>query len=774
MSFLHALTGSLIAPWIRYRSRRSLPQVEGTVRLPGLESEATLRRDAHGIARIRAKSRSDLYFAQGFAHAQDRLWQMELHRRIALGQMAEILGPTALNTDRLIRTLGFHKVAEESWKRTTPRVRAYYEAYASGVNAFLESGTKLPVEFSLLKHRPNAWKPHDTVSFICFQGWMLSHGWSSAITRSRLIDKVGAEAAAELDFHYPEEHPVTIPGAIRDLDKLLHPHRREGAGRGSNGWAISADRSTTGHAILANDMHLPLQTPSLWYAMELESEEDGHHVSGATIAGTPAVWVGQNDHIGWGATLAFIDCEDLVLEKLDPADETRYRFRDEWKEAEVRTERIHVKGAPDHEEKVVTTHHGPLLHRILPGPGDAVSIRSTALKPYDTLDSLVCLNEAKNWDEFRSAVSRLGATQLNIVYADREDNIGYWMTGRIPIRTKAHGGLPVPGWTGDHEWTGMVPPEENPHVFNPEKGYIITCNNRIADDSYPHELGDVYMNGFRAQRLEDLINTREKISPEDCTRFQFDVHSIPGTKMVALLQDLEPAHPDAQLALELLRKWNGELETESVGGAVYQVFFASLSRAILLPRLGEELFHELLGKGPHPIVYPTTEFFGQWTVSLLRMLGNPESGWISDREALLADALRDSVVELRKSLGTDPSGWRWGRLHRACFPHMMSKKPPLDRVFNPKPLPVGGDTDTVHQTASLPDAPHENNNYSPSWRQVLNLQNPKKSGAMIAPGQSGQIGSAHYEDLVRPWSAGEYFPLRNPGEHRTLTLIPSP
>ncbi|MDP6958346.1 MAG: penicillin acylase family protein, partial [Planctomycetota bacterium] len=556
---------------------------------------------------------------------------------------------------------------------------------------------------------------------------------------------------------------------IRNVDKLLYPHQREGSGRGSNAWVISAKRSSTGHAILANDMHLPLKTPSIWYGMELKSE-DGFHISGSTIAGTPCVWVGQNSSIGWGATLAFIDSEDLFLEKFDPQDDTRYRFKEEWRQAEVRTEKIQVKGGSEHEEKVIVTHHGPLLHQFLPTVDSAISLCSSTLKPYDTLDSLVALNEAKDWNEFRSAVSRLGATQLNLAYADRDDNIGYHMTGRIPIRGKGDGSIPVPGWTGEYDWIGEVPSEENPHTLNPPEGYIITCNNRVVDNSYPHFLGDVYMNGYRAKRLEELITSKEKVSPEDCRRFQFDVFSLPGTKMVALLENIHPVDPEAKIAIDLLRKWDGQLDTESIGGTVYQFFFASLSRAILLPKLGEELYYELMGKGPHPVVYSTTEFFGQWVGSLLRMLENPKSIWISDQEKLIVRALREAVVELRNSLGPQEQNWKWGNVHRASFPHTLSKKEILDQIFSPKPVPVGGDTDTVYQTASLPDDLHDNNNYSPSWRQVLDLQNPENSGAMVAPGQSGQIGSRHYENLIDPWIRGEFFPLRSETKERRLSL----
>lgn len=774
VKILQSMLASTLGPWIRYQSRKSFPQIGGNIYLKGLENPVQLNRDQHGITRIRAKGRNDLFFGQGFAHAQDRLFQMEMHRRISLGRLAEMFGPAALDTDRLVRTLGFQYIAEKTWERTSPKVREYYEAYSEGVNALLQSGQKLPVEFSLLKHTPEPWTPIDTVAFICFQGWSLSHGWSAALTRSRLMEKLSRKEMEELDFHYSEEHPSTLPhwnGPIRDVDKLLYPHQREGSGRGSNAWVISAKRSSTGHAILANDMHLPLKTPSIWYGMELQSD-DGFHISGSTIAGTPCVWVGQNSHIGWGATLAFIDSEDLFLEQLDPKDETRYRFKEEWRQAEVRTEKIQVKGGPDHEEKVVVTHHGPLLHKFLPTTGSAISLCSITLRPYDTLDSLVALNEAKDWNEFRSAVSRLGATQLNLAYADKDDNIGYWMTGRIPIRAKGDGTVPIPGWTGEYDWTGEVPKEENPHTLNPPEGYIITCNNRVVDDSYPHFLGDVYMNGYRAKRLEELITSKEKVSPEDCRRFQFDVFSLPGTKMVSLLEKIHPKDPDAKKAIDLLRKWDGQLDIESIGGAVYQFFFASLSRAILIPKLGEELFYELMGRGPHPVVYSTTEFFGQWVGSLLRMLENPKTVWISDRDKLIVEALGEAVAGLRNTFGPQEKNWKWGQLHRASFPHTLSKKTVLDQIFSPKPVPVGGDTDTVYQTASLPDDSHENNNYSPSWRQVLDLQNPKNSGAMVAPGQSGQIGNAYYDDLILRWHVGEYFPLREADPVHSVSLSP--
>jgi penicillin G amidase len=795
MNVLHRLIGHLLKPSLTYMSRNRLPQVDGRLTLPDLRERVTLRRDQWGVPHISAANRHDLLLAQGFVHAQDRLWQMELNRRMATGRLAELFGPLALETDRLTRTLGFGRLAQATWEALSETAQADLTAYAAGVNAFLTQVKQLPVEFSLVRHRPEPWQPLDSVAFVCLQAWAMSHGWAGELVRAQLVEKVGPELAAALEPRYSERNPITLPPDLDFSELATDPMTRAAAGpflnrgadiagRGSNGWVIAAKRSATGHAILGNAIHLTVGSPSLWYQVHLHASDD-LHVAGASLPGTPYVLIGHNRHIAWGATLAFTDTEDLFIEKLHPENDGRYLFQGEWRQAEIVTERIGVKGQADHVERVILTHHGPIISSTQAVTADqaaavpatlpetsgtedepaalpALALSAMSLRPTAALDGFRRINEAGNWDEFVTAVAHIRAPSLNLVYADAQDNIGYWVTGSVPLRARGQGLAPAPGWTGEYEWTGEIPFPEMPHCLNPEQGYLITCNHRLASDDYPHFLGLLWMNGYRARRLEELINSQQLISPADCRRFHYDVQSIPGRELVALLAGLETDSADAQVSLDLLRQWDGELAPTSRGGAVYQVLLNRLTPLILEPHLGADLLQKFLGCGPHPLLVPLTEFYGHWTVTLLGWLESADSPWIAGsvgRKAVLERGLSETTAELRRLLGNDTTQWQWGKLHQVRFAHSLGVQPPLDLVFNQGPFPIGGDTDTVAQTAVLPHEPYENNVYSLSYWQVVQPGNPGSSEASLAPGQSGQLGSPHYGDLIEPWLDGQPFTM---------------
>ena len=775
MSTLQNFLGAALKPVILYMSRGRLPQIDGRLRLPGLNEEVTIQRDKWGIPHISAATRPGLFFAQGFTHAQERLWQMDLNRRAANGQFAALVGPIALDTDRLTRTLGFRRLAPQVWALLSHSVKADLTAYAAGVNAYLDGDYPLPVEFSLLRQRPGRWDPLDSVAYSLLQGWALSHGWSSELLRAQLAESISPELLAEISPEYTPRNPTTLPQGIEfnqlRLDGMLETMRGpflgkgalDGGGRGSNGWVIAPSRSATGHAILCNDMHLPVSSPGLWYFVH-QRTSDGLHVAGVTQPGLPYVLVGHNDHIAWGATLAFTDTEDLFIEQLDDTGQ-RYRFGDEWRPLTLVEESIEVKGAAEHLETVRLTHHGPIvspaLSHQLPG-SPQLALQSVALQPSTAFEGFALLNQAAGWDDFVRAVRHIDAPTLNIVYADTSDNIGYWVTGRVPIRAQGDGLTPAPGYSASHEWIDFVPFEAMPHALNPARGYLITCNHRIIGDDYPYYLGALWMNGYRARRLEELFSAQPTISLDDCRRFQFDFHSVPGRELVDLLANFTPDDADAALSLQLLREWDGWFGPESVGGAVYKLLITRLAHVILGNGLGPELAQKYLGTGEHPILLPTNEFFGHWPVTLMRLLQNPASGWLPGRvgrDAILTRCLAETTAELRQRLGANPRHWQWGHLHRVPFAHTLGSQPPLDLIFNQGPFPIGGDTDTVLQTAIRPEAPYDNNNFSPSYRQIIDLGHLGGSVAMHAPGQSGHVGSPQYGDLIEPWLTGNYYPI---------------
>ena len=774
VSFLQNILGGLLKPALTYMSRGRLPQIEGRIRLPGLQGEATIFRDRWGIPHLQAAHRHDLYLVQGYVHAGERLWQMEINRRVATGQLAELFGEQVLDTDRLTRTLGFHRLAKLTWLEAAEQTQADLSAYAAGVNAFMER-EKLPIEFSLLRHSPQPWQPEESLAYSSLQSWALCTGWSSELVRAQLAQTLDPTLLAELEPRYPDAHPSTLPKGVEfnqlTLDNMLQAAvgpilgkgSLDGGGRGSNGWVISAARSATGSAILCNDMHLPLSTPGLWYYVHQQCAEQ-LHVAGVTMPGAPYVLVGHNDHIAWGATLTFTDSEDLYVERLNETG-TSYQFAGEWRDLEVIPEQIRIKGKPDHFESVRLTHHGPIISQTLKewkGRPPALALCSVALQPHQAIEGFARLNVAQGWDDFAGAMAFFKAPTLNLIYADTKDNIGHWFAGLVPIRSGGDGAVPAPGWTGEHEWRGFVPLAEMPHALNPEQGYLITCNHRIIDDHYPYFLGNMWMNGYRAQRLEELLSEQESISLEDCQRFQFDLQCAPGRQIVERLSDLETDDTDVALALQLLRGWNGWLGPESVGGAVYKVFMTRLARVILGNGLDLELHFKVLGTGEHPLLSPANEYLGYWPITLMHMLDDPTSGWLPGqigREAILNRCLAETISELRVRLGERPAEWQWGRLHGVSFDHVLAAQPPLDRVFSQGPFPIGGDTDTVLQTSIRPDAPFQNNNVSPSYRQIIDLGSLGNSRAMHAPGQSGHLGSMHYGDLVQPWLEGKYFTM---------------
>jgi len=756
------------ARWLVNRlDQKRLPQISGEIRLEGLSGMVEIIRDRWGVPHIYADRPEDGLFGQGFVHAQDRLFQMELNRRTAQGRLSELFGELALDTDRTARTFGFNRLGKADWENASGELRSGILAYTAGVNAFLEQKrVKLPVEFSLLSHRPDLWEPEDTMAFSRVMMWQLSHAWQGELVRAEIAERVGAENASELEIEYPLENPLILPSGIEfnaiDPDGVIRKKTRPflDRGKGSNSWVVSPSCSETGSAVLCNDMHLGLTIPCLWYQVHLKFGEE-LHVSGVSLPGLPYVLVGHNDRIAWGMTLAFTDAEDLFIEQVDSQD--RYLFRDEWMSAEIIDEIIEVKGHPTpHHEKVLITRHGPIISDVVGQPNQKLSVNSMALRPNRAVEGWYRLNKAKNWDDFVDAMSLIDAPQLNVTYADVENNIGSWVTGKVPMRSEGDGSVPVPGWSGEYEWIGEVPFEEMPHALNPERGYLVSCNHKIVADNTPYFFGNVWMNGYRARRLEELIESRDKVSMEDHKAFQMDVMCLPGLAFVERLDGKTDPDGDVQLAVGLLRVWDGYLTPTTIGGTVYEVARYTLIRNLLEPGLGSDLVDRFMGKGFHPLLSNAQEFYGHDTVILLRLLDNPDSWWVKQaggREVVLSKSLKGAIEWLRQNLGADESVWQWGKIHQVNFQHPLSIQKPFDQVFDRGPFPVGGDTDTLLQTAINPDDPYDNKAWSPSFRQIIDMGDLSQSLTIIPPGQSGQVSSRHYDDLARPWLEGTYQPM---------------
>lgn len=770
MSKIYDFLGAVGKIGFEQLSQRNLPKTVGKVQLKGLRAEVEIIRDEWGIPHIYAQNLHDLFFAQGYVQAQDRFWQMELQRRVATGTVAEILGESALDLDIASRTFGFARLGQQDATTLSEPVLHAVLAHIAGINAYLKKNIdNLPVEFTISQHTPKLWTLNDTLAFMRLMAWQLSHAWQGELIRARFAEIVGEQAASELDIAYTPDNPAIVPNSIwRGAD---HPSLRQN--NGSNSWAISPQKSTTGGALLANDPHLALSAPSVWYENHLYAPN--FHLTGVTIPAVPLVLIGHNEHIGWGITLAFTDCEDLFVETFESLYSTRYRHQNQWRQAEISEEQIVVKGKPaPHIERVISTVHGVIISETLPEHYDnnelsvrKIALQSVALMPANLLDSWYNLNVARDWDDFSAAIALMDAPQLNFTYVDIQGNIGYRVSGKVPIRKKGNGKLPAEGSSGEYDWVGFVPTNEMPYTFNPDTGYVVTANNKVVDEDYPYFLGDVWMNGFRARRIVDMIHAKNTISPEDCRLMQNDLLCLPGLAFAAHFRTLYkniPAGTPLKKALFRLISWDGFLTLDSVGGCIYHAFRYQMLTIVLGKTLEDPLLRSFLGEGFHSALNRTNEFQAHDIVVLLRWLSQPEgsSFWVEQaggKAALLRQSAEQGVLWLQQTLGDDMRHWRWGRLRRAVFSHAFGVRQPFDRVFNVGYYPTGGDADTVCQTHDVGGDMPNNRVVGASFRMVLSAKNWENSYAVLPPGQSGHIGSPHYKDQITLWLKGELRPL---------------
>lgn len=784
------IAAALAAPLaaLGYLYRRPLPKINGRLHMAGLSAPVEVIRDRWGVPHIYAGNLEDLLFAQGFVHAQDRLWQMELNRRLGHGRLAEAFGEIAYPTDRLLRILGFSRAARQDLGAADVETRRVLESYVRGINAFIGAKrTALPLEFSLLGLKPEPWQALDSFVWGKVMSWSLAANWSSEVMRAALIGRVGAERAARLHGEYPADNPVCLPdqAVVAVVDRLLEqfraaeawlPAKLQGT---SNNWVVDGTKSTSGQPLLANDMHLALQMPSIWYENHLVCPT--LEVTGVTFPGVPGVVVGHNADIAWGPTTSFPDVQDLYVERFSPDDPTLYEYEGAWERATVEREEIRVKG--EREPRLLdvrVTRHGPIVDELHPLASEnvptGVSLRWVGYEPGRMLCSVLRLNRARDWPEFRAALEDWTDPSVSLVYADRAGNIGYYMPGRVPIRAKGLGIVPVPGWTGEYEWTGWIPHAELPHAFNPEQHYLLSTNNRVVGEDYPHFLTTETMNGFRARRIAALLREKDRHAVDDFARIQLDQYCAPAKTLCGLLTALadqilsQPALSDsrsaAKGALDALGRWDHRLSAASVEGAIFEVAQYFAMRRVFGPWLGDLTDH-YLGVGFHPLLAAWLLTIDRASLVLHQILLDNASEWFRDaegngqiREEVLALALRDAIRYLRQECGDDIGQWQWGRIHRVGFNHPLGAKKPLDRIFNRGPYPYGGDTNTVCQAAFLPTLPLDSEGaLVPSWRQIIDLSDWDASLGVHNTGQSGHPASKHYADMIPMWLKGEYHPL---------------
>ncbi|MFQ6101502.1 MAG: penicillin acylase family protein [Anaerolineae bacterium] len=776
--------------------RRPWPKVDGTVRgVDGLQAEVTVIRDSWGIPHIYASNSHDLFFTQGYVHAQDRFWQMEFWRRIGSGRLSEILGDSALENDRFIRTLGWHRTAAEELKHLNAEDLAMLEAYAEGVNAYISTHRKrLGMEFTMLgltgvKFEPEPWTSLNTLTWAKVMAWDLGGNMDAELLRAHIAARLGTAAMEELMPPYPDDHPVIVPHPLAEatLEALPEaafdsyafgtgddPSASLRAGLGSNNWVISGECTETGMPLLANDPHLGIQMPSIWYEIGLHCEPVGpdcpYNIDGASFASVPGVIIGHNDHIAWGVTNLGPDVQDLFIEKVNPENPNQYEYGGEWVDMDIVREEITVAGE---EEPVVVfariTRHGPIINDVVGGTGEdwafgwqPLAFSWTALQPGTIVHSVLLLDQASNWEEFREALSYWDVPSQNFVYADVEGNIGYQAPGRIPIRASGDGSMPVPGWTDEYEWEGYIPFDELPRAFNPEEGYIVTANNAVVGPDYPHFISMDWDPGYRARRIVELIEADDSISLADIQTMQGNSSPIWAEDVLPHLLVLpakvsgSTAVDERRLAeaLEMLRAWNRRADRDSAGAALFEAFRMHLIDLTF----GDELGEQLLGKARSNV-----------SVALVDLLEDDASLWFDDvatpkvetRDEVLLLALEKAVEELTETLGRNMDNWRWGDLHTATFENQslgQSGISLIEAIFNRGPFPVDGTIATVNNTGYSLDDPYDVS-VVPSYRQIVDLGNLSRSVSMHTTGQSGHPYHPHYDDMIDPWRNIEYHPM---------------
>jgi penicillin amidase len=746
--------------------KRALPDVRGTVRLPGLRERVEVWRDAEGIPHIRAASVHDAFVAQGFVHAQDRLWHMEYDKRRASGRWAEYAGPSALAQDIQMRRFRLEASARADYAAVNAETRAMLDAYAAGVNAFIRTTTPLPIEYRLMEGRPEPWEPWECLAVFKVRH-VLMGVWQTKAWRARLLRHLGPARTAQLCPGTPPNPMLIIPPGVEyqgpALDGLRELTQGEAAlahlpewESGSNNWALSGSRTASGKPLVAGDPHRPLDTPNVYYQNHLACPE--FDAIGLSFPGCPGFpHFGHNQAVAWCVTHTAADYQDLYIERFDPADPSRYEFRGEWQRAETSRETIRVRGGTPVEIDVTTTHHGPIVLGD-PKAGYGFAFRYTATaRPNLGFEAFLPMLRATSAGALEEAMRPWVDPVNNFVFADVHGTIGYRTRGQVPIRPMANAWLPVPGWDGNHEWQGMIPFEEMPVLHNPEIGFVATANSKVAGPEYPHYIGLDFAPDFRTRRVVEHLREARDATVADMAAIHADRVSIPARELVGILREIPSPDPHARAALEKLLAWNGVMDRDSVPAAIYAVFRERLLRQLMEPILGP-LTAEAFAGAPRGAV----AHMARIRARLTEMIRRNDRTLLSDGDwpAAIARALSAAVAELQATLGPEVSTWRWGRLHATQPQHTLSASfPDLAPLLNPLSVPIGGDGDTVQAAAFIAGAGY-GVTVTSAARYVFDLGDWDRSAWVVPLGSSGHPGSPHYADQAGVWGDGRLLPMR--------------
>ncbi len=807
-------------------ARKSFPQIDGEVKIEGLDGPVDIYRDAMGIPHIYASTTHDLFMAQGFVHAQDRFWQMDAWRHIGSGSLSEMFGEGQVETDAFLRTLGWRQTAEAEWDGLDDQTRAMLEAYTDGVNAYLKdrSNPALSLEYSILgllspDYVIQPWTPVNSLTWGKAMAWDLRGNMGDEIERAVLLKTLTPEQVDLIFPPYPEDHPVIVNkigegtsavegqkskvaldprlstldfGPVEERLAILDPVLgRLGDGIGSNSWAVSGKHTTTGMPLLANDPHLGIQMPSIWYQVGLhcveKSEACPFNVTGFSFAGVPGVVIGHNDRIAWGFTNVGPDVMDLFIEKVNPQNPNQYEVNGEWVDFETRKETINVVGGEPVEITVKLTRHGPVISesygplKDVGDPEDAefepfreragvdlpdqyvIALAWTALKPSTPFSAIWGFNKAQNWEEFRAAAREFHVPAQNLLYADVDGNIGYQMPGDIPIRANGDGRYPVPGWTDEYEWTGYIPFEELPYTFNPAEGYIVTANNQVNPRDYPYHITADWDYGYRAQRIVDMIaNAPGKIDIAYIQSMQGDSTDLGAQALIPVWDEIEfdAASPNQAVALDMIKQWDTVCSADSQAAAVYQMFWWNLDQNALnddLPPHEQAKGGKSGGAGDFEVmrtlIKTPNDFF--WD-------DKTTADKVETRDDIYIASLIETVKQLEDGYGKDPAKWpRWGELHTATFKNQTLGESGvflIEDLFNRGPFGTGGGQSIVNATGWDIGVSFEVD-WLPSMRMIVDLGNLNNSVTVHTTGESGHAYHPHYADMSPLWATVKYYPM---------------
>jgi penicillin amidase len=753
--------------------------VKGTIEIDGLEGRVRVRRDRWGVPHLEVESAADAWFAQGFCHAQDRLWQMDFYRRVASGQLAEFAGEEGLRPDRLMRTLGTRRIAEREAASLDTELLDRLERFCAGVNAAAASARALPFEMQLLRLKWEPWRPVDILSLGKVLAFGFSANWENELLRADIARELGPERAVKLDPGYPRENPIVSGEAwsgdgvalIEQIDTVRRAIGMAIEASGSNNWAVSGAHSATGSPLIAGDPHVFPTMPAIWYQIGITLGD--RFCRGASLPGIPGVSIGQNNDVCWTFTNTLADTQDLFIERIEG---DRYLFEDEWRPLEIREEEIAVKGRDEPDPlQVRLTHHGPIVNEAL-GADDAepLALRWLALDEPTAFAGVFNQFEITSGQELVEMMAGYTSPPMNMVWADRHGSIGYKLVGRLPLRKGGCPDLPKPGWTGQFEWVGTVPYEELPEVVDPESGLLVTANNRIVGDSYPHHITSDWLDGFRAARIEQLLRASTEHDIEDFEAMQSDHFSIPGLEAAQRLGRLTPSGQRELSAIERLRSWDGRLDPDSVAASIYEAFLLRLAREVARAAIGDrDLCERWLDRSDNGFLSHVTPFW-RWHSHLMKLWGEGDEELIGRPwDHLALEALAGGLDDLTDRFGPDPEGWRWGEVHEMEFAHPLGDANPLLRRLLNRRLKAGGGQETISQIGYDPNDPYKAI-WAPSWRMVADPTDPGRSRWQMFTGQSGHPASPHYDDLQDDWLKGRTQPMAGEGPWRELDLTPPP